>query len=101
MSNLQRKITLEVPNTVFRQALVEIGETTTGEPGTDAVVENVGTETHAVLNFTIPQGEHGEQGEPGKGVPVGGTAGQILMKSRFSFTSETRNFSNSIMRSTV
>ena len=81
MSNLQRKITLEVPNTVFQQALVEVGETTTGEPGTEAVVENVGTETHAVLNFTIPQGEQGDKGASGKGVPVGGTAGQVLMKS--------------------
>ena len=41
-------------------ATIEIGETTTGEPGTQASVTNTGTETAAVLNFTIPQGEKGE-----------------------------------------
>lgn len=38
-------------------ATIEIGETTTGEPGTQASVTNTGTETAAVLNFTIPKGE--------------------------------------------
>ena len=41
-------------------ATIEIGTTTTGEPGTQASVTNTGTETAAVLNFTIPQGEKGE-----------------------------------------
>lgn len=41
-------------------ATISIGETTTGEPGTQASVTNTGTETAAVLNFTIPQGEKGE-----------------------------------------
>lgn len=40
-------------------ATIEIGETTTGEPGTQAAVTNVGTENAAVLNFTIPQGTSG------------------------------------------
>ena len=39
---------------------IEIGETTTGEPGTPASVANSGTNTAPVLNFTIPEGEKGD-----------------------------------------
>lgn len=78
---------------------VEVGTTTTGEPGSNASVENSGTSQNVVLNFTIPRGEQGEQGVPGQpgeqgpagdpgpqgpagqGVPAGGTDGQILTKS--------------------
>lgn len=37
-------------------ATVQVGTTTTGEAGTQASVENVGTSSAAVLNFTIPRG---------------------------------------------
>lgn len=40
-------------------ATITIGTTTTGEPGTEASVTNVGTETAAILNFVIPAGENG------------------------------------------
>ena len=43
-------------------ATVEVGTTTTGEAGTPATVVNVGDETHAVLNFTIPRGAKGDSG---------------------------------------
>ena len=43
-------------------ATVEVGTVTTGAPGTDAAVENVGTPTAAVLNFTIPRGNPGSGG---------------------------------------
>ena len=56
-------------------ATVTVGTVTTGEPGTDAIVTNSGTENAAVLNFTIPKGENGA------GVPDGGTAGQLLGKT--------------------
>lgn len=39
---------------------IEIGETTTGQPGTPASVTNSGTNTAPVLNFTIPEGENGD-----------------------------------------
>ena len=39
---------------------IEIGETTTGEPGTPASVTNSGTDTVPVLDFTIPEGEKGD-----------------------------------------
>ena len=56
-------------------ATVTVGTVTTGEPGTDAIVINSGTESAAVLDFTIPKGENGE------GVPDGGTVGQLLSKT--------------------
>ena len=38
---------------------VQIGTTTTGNPGTSASVVNVGTDLNPILEFTIPQGEPG------------------------------------------
>jgi hypothetical protein len=71
---------------------VNVGETTTGKPGTNASVTNKGDETNVVLNFTIPRGDTGPQGPAGKqgpaggtgpagpGVATGGTTGQVLAK---------------------
>ncbi|MDR1701783.1 MAG: hypothetical protein LBR56_03295, partial [Sporomusaceae bacterium] len=44
-------------------ATIEIGEVTTGEAGTAAAVENVGTGTAAKFNFIIPRGEKGVIGD--------------------------------------
>ena len=44
---------------------VVVGTTTTGDAGTDAKVENAGTNTELVLNFTIPKGEKGDKGDTG------------------------------------
>lgn len=38
---------------------IEVGAVTTGDAGTDVFVENVGTSSEAVLNFTIPRGDAG------------------------------------------
>ena len=46
-------------------ATVSIGTTATGSPGTDVSVTNTGSDTAAVLNFTIPQGATGAQGDVG------------------------------------
>lgn len=46
-------------------AKVYIADTETGEPGTDAKVENIGTDEIARLKFTIPQGDTGAQGAKG------------------------------------
>ena len=40
---------------------VDVGETKTGEANTNAMVENVGTNKNAILNFTIPKGESGDK----------------------------------------
>lgn len=41
-------------------ATIKIGTTTTGPAGSEASVENVGTDTEAVFDFTIPKGQDGE-----------------------------------------
>ena len=84
---------------------VEVGKTTTGEPGTNASVNNSGDETNVVLNFTIPRGNTGPQGPTGKqgpagapgpagpGVATGGTTGQVLAKkSNANYDTEWINF---------
>lgn len=42
---------------------LEVGTTTTGEPGTDAAVEIEKTGTKYTANFTIPRGDKGEKGD--------------------------------------
>jgi len=46
-------------------ATVTAGTTTTGAPGSSAAVTNSGTSSAAVLDFTIPEGVAGQQGEQG------------------------------------
>ena len=53
-----------------KAATIEIGEVITVEAGEPAGVENVGTETKAMLKFTIPRGE---RGLPGSGGGSGGS----------------------------
>lgn len=55
---------------------IEIGETTTGDPGTPASVTNSGTPTDPVFDFVIPagaNGKDGQDGEPGQPGPTGPT----------------------------
>ena len=60
-------------------ATVTIGQTTTGEPGTNANVINTGSAQSSVLNFVIPAGATGAtgpqglQGTPGPTGPTGAT----------------------------
>lgn len=86
---------------------VNVGETLTGEPGTNASVTNSGNETNVILNFTIPRGKTGPQGPQGKpgadgkpgpqgpagpGVAAGGTTGQVLVKkSNVNYATEWIN----------
>ena len=44
-------------------ATVSVGTTTTGAAGSNASVSNSGTSSAAVLNFTIPRGAKGDQGD--------------------------------------
>jgi hypothetical protein len=43
-------------------ATVRIGTVTTGAPGSEAIVTNVGTANDAVLNFMLPRGKDGKDG---------------------------------------
>lgn len=62
-------------------ATITIGTVTSVANGDPATVTNSGTSSAAVLDFEIPEGEKGDQGDPGDGVPVGGTTGEVLAKA--------------------
>lgn len=46
-------------------ATIQVGSTTTGQPGSNASVTNVGTSSNAVFNFAIPAGADGQDGSDG------------------------------------
>ena len=50
------------PGPAGAAATVTVGTTATGDPGTEANVQNTGTENAAILNFTIPAGRDGPPG---------------------------------------
>ena len=54
-------------------ATITVGQTTTGDPGTQASVENVGTAQNVILDFTIPQGIDGATGPTGPTGAIGET----------------------------
>ena len=68
-------------------ATIAVGVVNTGAPGSNVDVNNSGTSTAAVLNFTIPAGQNGATGPQGAvgpagpGVPTGGITGQVLAKA--------------------
>ncbi len=55
------------PGADGKAATIEVAETITGEPGTSAKVENIGTLNAAKLKFTIPRGKDGASGSGGGG----------------------------------
>ena len=71
-------------------ATITIGTTTTGDPGTNASVTNVGTNENAILNFTIPAGATGAQGEIGPTGPTGPSGESSLSYgSKYDTTTDT------------
>jgi hypothetical protein len=59
-------------NCIAATTSITIGTTTTGSPGTSAVVSNSGTSTAPILNFTIPAGSAGATGSQGPGITFRG-----------------------------
>lgn len=55
---------------------LSIAGTVTGEPGSDASVENLGTSTDPILRFTLPRGA---TGEPGGVLTVNGKNGDVVL----------------------
>ena len=51
-----------------KAATITIGTVSTGDENSNAIVTNSGTNTDAILNFTIPRGNKGEKGDIG---PIG------------------------------
>lgn len=68
-------------------ATITVGTTTTGDPGTEASVTNVGTTENVVLNFTIPQGPTGPEGPIGPTGPEGSSS--LSAYGRIYDTTET------------
>ncbi|HIT65805.1 MAG TPA: hypothetical protein IAB61_00960 [Candidatus Merdisoma merdipullorum] len=62
-------------------ATVTVGTTTTGDPGTDAAVNNSGTTGDAVLNFTVPRGADGSMWYYGDDITGTSTSGVIFAGS--------------------
>ena len=59
---------------------LEVGTTTTGEPGSDAAVEIQKTGTKYTANFTIPRGDKGADGV-NENVPLGTASGIVAQAS--------------------
>ena len=73
-------------------ATVDVGTTTTGEPGTDASVVNSGTAVNAVFDFTIPRGIQGIQGIQGQ-QGIQGPPGVIYATAPLSLDTGTSTLS--------
>jgi hypothetical protein len=79
-------------------ATVNVGTTTTGNPGTNAAVTNSGSESAAIFNFTIPRGDKGDQGNAGTpGTP--GTPGSAATVNVGTTTTGTAGSSASVINS--
>lgn len=63
-------------------ATIKIGEVTTLEAGEQATVINIGTENAAILNFGIPRGENGKDGESS------GSVAQALSRDQINALNE-------------
>lgn len=74
-------------------ATVQVGTVTTAAPGSSVVVQNAGTATAAVLNFSIPQGATGAAGTPGltwQGTWLSGTGyakGDVVFRNGSAYVS--------------
>ena len=66
------------PGAAGTAATIAVGNTITGNPGTNAAVVNTGTNSAAVFQFTIPRGEKGEPGQNGTGA---GTLTEIVVSN--------------------
>ena len=65
-SQFDAKLNIGIPGQDGKNATISIGTVSIGGQD-EASVENVGTESAAVLNFVIPQGPPGPEGPPGTG----------------------------------
>ena len=75
LSGLKSVEVVEVSAQQGRAATIVIGKVTTGAPGSEAKVENVGTAGAAVFDFTIPMGDSVEFRVDGGNVQWKTTAG--------------------------
>lgn len=72
-------------------ATITVGTTTTGAPGTDAEVINVGTNQNAILDFVIPEGEIGPTGPTGPTGATGPTGPTATLASILTVNDSTQS----------
>lgn len=95
----QQQVSAFVQSYLKTEGIAISATAVTGEPGTEAKVENTGTGTKPVFKFTIPRGNvgptgpqgpkgetgatgpQGPAGPAGAGVPPGGEVGQIIVST--------------------
>lgn len=83
----QQQVSAFVQSYLSTEGITISATAVTGEPGTEARVENTGTGTKPVFKFTIPRGNigptglQGPAGPAGEGVPPGGQQGQIIVST--------------------
>lgn len=83
----QQQVSAFVQSYLKTEGIAISATAVTGEPGTEAKVENTGTGTNPIFKFTIPRGNvgptgpQGPAGPSGAGVPPGGEAGQIIVST--------------------
>lgn len=58
-----------------------VGEVTTGEAGSDAEVTITGESPDQKVSFVLPRGDKGDKGDDGAGIPKGGEAGQVPIRT--------------------
>lgn len=80
-------------------ATISVGEVTTGEPGSEVEVINVGDSSNAILNFKIPRGDKGDKGEKGDTPILDAQVSQVTSEegapasATVNLTESTFNFS--------
>lgn len=62
----QQSVTVEENFVRYSNTTIQVGSVETLPSGSQAYVENVGTEINAIFNFGIPEGEQGIAGEDGR-----------------------------------
>ena len=83
----QQQVSAFVQSYLKTEGIAISATAVTGEPGTEAKVENTGTGTNPIFKFTIPRGNigptglQGPAGPAGEGVPPGGQQGQIIVST--------------------
>lgn len=83
----QQQVSAFVQSYLKTEGIAISATAVTGEPGTEAKVENTGTGTNPIFKFTIPRGNvgpigpKGPPGPSGAGVPPGGEIGQIIVST--------------------
>lgn len=70
-------------------ATITIGAVTTGAAGTNVAITNSGTTTAAILNFTIPKGDKGDNATVTAGANITVTDGQVSVAADAAFDEGT------------